>query len=324
MPIVPELGFRNTWYMRGGHMETVVPSLYRKVPVPFERERIDTPDGDFLDLDWLRKSSDTLVVIAHGLEGSSTRHYVTGTAKLMHAAGWDVLAWNCRSCSGEMNKAYRFYHHGETEDLHTIFKHVYAQRAYKHIGLVGYSMGGSISLRYLADYANEMPATIRTAIGVSVPISLQNSAEELHKRGNAFYRNRFLKKLKAKFVIKAQQYPDKIDLDRLEKVNTFAEFDTHFTAPMFGFKDAADFYQQASVGPHLKSIPRPIYLINALNDPMLGAACYPEELARQHEHIHLEMPKFGGHVGFWRPASPYTYAELRALEWMRAHLGTQQ
>ncbi|HAA14562.1 MAG TPA: alpha/beta hydrolase, partial [Cytophagales bacterium] len=301
--------------MRGGHLETIVPSLRRKVPVPYVRERITTPDDDFLDLDWLRQDSDRLVVVTHGLEGSSDRHHAAGTAKALFAEGWDVCAWNCRSCSGEMNRQFRLYHHGETGDIHTVIQHALAQRAYRTVALVGYSMGGSIALRYLADFADQLHPSIKTGIAVSTPTDLKSSALELEKRGNGFYRRRFLRKLSKKLYVKAEQYPGRIDVERLAQVKTFEEFDTYFSAPMFGLRDADDFYATASVGPRLPQLTVPSLLLNAANDPMLSESCYPTKLAKTHPYLHLEIPTNGGHTGFWRPGEEYTFADKRIVKW---------
>lgn len=306
--------------MRGGHMETIVPSLYRKVPVAYVRERIDTPDGDFLDLDWLPQDSDRLVVITHGLEGSSDRHYVTGTARKMHEEGWEVLAWNCRSCSGEMNRRFRLYHHGDTGDIHAVLQHALARRAYRQVVLVGYSMGGSIALRYLADPPEALPDCMVAGVAVSTPVDLGDSARALETRGNTFYRKRFLGKLRKKLRHKAQEWPERVDVLRLESVRTFEEFDTHFSAPMFGFADAEDFYAHASVGPHLPKLDRPGLLLVAENDPMLGEACYPYALAQDHPLFYLEVCRHGGHTGFWRPGEAYTYADERIVTWLETVL----
>ncbi|MEL6537864.1 MAG: alpha/beta fold hydrolase [Bacteroidota bacterium] len=317
MPLLPPSSFPNAWYMRSGHMETIVPSLRRKVPVPYVRERISTPDDDFLDLDWLTQGSDKLLVVTHGLEGSSERHYVAGTAKAMHAQGWDVLAWNCRSCSGEMNRQFRLYHHGETEDIHHVMQHALAQKKYTTVALVGYSMGGSITFRYLANYADQLPPSVKAGVAVSTPVDLKQSAAELEKRSNAFYRRRFINKLRKKLYIKAEEYPGRIDVERLAKVKTFAEFDTYFSAPMFGFADADDFYANASALPHLPQLTVPSLLLNATNDPMLSESCYPKALAQTHPYLHLEITDNGGHTGFWRPGDEYTFADKRIVQWLK-------
>ena len=316
MPLLPETRFRNAWYMRGGHVETIVPSVWRQVPLEYTRERINTPDDDFLDLDWLRTGNRRLAVITHGLEGSSDRHYVTGTALALQKQGWDVLAWNCRSCSGEMNRAQRMYHHGETEDIRQVINHALATQPYETVALVGYSMGGSISLRYLADNVGALPSAVKAAVAVSTPLDLYNSVEQLERPGRKFYKRRFLNKLKRKMALKAEQYPDLIDVNQLPEVNTFVDFDTHFTARLHGFEDAMDFYAKASVLPHLPQIDRPILVLSAWNDPMLGEPCYPRELARQSEFVHLEVVDCGGHCGFWRPGTLHAYPELRAAEWL--------
>jgi len=145
-------------YLFNGHLQTIVPSVFRKVEgVAYERERFLLADGDFVDIDWLDTRSKKLVVLTHGLEGDSGRHYIKGTAKLFSQNGWDVLAWNCRSCSGEMNKAFRLYNHGEIGDISELINHALRTKHYEKIVLVGYSMGGNISLKYVGARGKEQP-----------------------------------------------------------------------------------------------------------------------------------------------------------------------
>lgn len=151
-------------YLFNGHLQTIVPSVFRKVEgVVYERERFFLSDGDFVDIDWLDTRSKKLVVLTHGLEGDSGRHYIKGTAKLFSQNGWDVLAWNCRSCSGEMNKAFRLYNHGEIGDISELINHALRTKHYEKIVLVGYSMGGNISLKYVGAKGKELPDVVQGA-----------------------------------------------------------------------------------------------------------------------------------------------------------------
>jgi predicted alpha/beta-fold hydrolase len=210
---------------------------------------------------------------------------------------WDALAWNCRSCSGEMNRLPRFYHHGDTQDLKTVIEH--AQKGnYISIALVGLSMGGGISLKYLGEYSNQLPDSIIGAVGFSVPCHLGSSASELDKPSKSFYRNRFLKKLRKKIETKSKLFPNEVSSHDFDKIKTFEQFDNRYSAPLHGFKDAKDFYQKASCEPFLSSINVPVLIVNAENDPFLPAECYPKSLAKEHKYLHLEIPATGGHVGF--------------------------
>ncbi len=318
MPLIASSTYKKPpFYLFNSHLETIVPSALRKVDLPaYERERIFTPDKDFLDLDWLKKEGKQLVVISHGLEGSSDRPYVKGMARTFAEQGWDVLAWNCRSCSGEINKAPRMYHHGDSEDLKSVVEHAVVQGGYEKIVLVGFSMGGSITLKYLGEFSRSLPGAISRAVVFSVPCDLGGSARELSKKRNGFYRKRFLRKLGRKLEAKAGQMPELLSIEGIEKIKHFSEFDNRFTAPIHGFKDADDFYHQASANTHLPHIQIPTLIVNAKNDPMLPQSCYPVALAKEHPFIYLEMPEFGGHVGFTLAGQSQNWAEQRAFQFI--------
>jgi uncharacterized protein len=313
MPLVETSSYSPPFYLFNRHLETIVPSTLRKVALPpYRRERYLTPDDDFLDLDWLRQGSRQLIIISHGLEGSSDRPYVKGMAKVFFERGWDVLAWNCRSCSGEMNKARRMYHHGATDDLAAVVAHV--RGGYEKIGLTGFSMGGSMTLKYLGEMGSELPAEVYRAAVFSVPCDLGSSARALSSWDNTLYRKRFMRKLYKKLEIKLAQQPHlPIDLSRFKEIRGFPDFDTCYTAPLHGFKDSSDFYSQASSGQFIPHIQIPTLLVNAQNDPMLPQSCFPVEVARNHPYVHLEMPRRGGHVGFSQGRNKPTWAEERAV-----------
>lgn len=314
MPLLPTPRYQPPFWLANAHLETVVPSLFRKVELPdYQRERIATPDGDFMDLDWLKHSTlnGKLVIVAHGLEGDSSRPYVKGMAKIFYEAGYSVLAWNCRSCSGEMNRAQRMYHHGVSDDLDTVVQH--AMQNYSKLVLVGFSMGGSIILKYLGEQAGTLPSAVRAAVAFSVPCDLGASARALSQGANAIYRKRFLKKLKKKVMRKAEDYPEVIDCAPLGRIDHFPDFDSQYTAKLHGFTDANDFYTQSSAGQYLQDISIPTLLVNAENDPMLPESCYPIQLAEKQAFLFLEIPKRGGHVGFSQGKDKPTWAEERAL-----------
>lgn len=270
--------------------------MFRKVGLPaYARERIDTRDGDFLDLDWIRQGSKTLVLLSHGLEGSSRRPYILGAAAIFAQQGWDVLAWNCRSCSGEMNRLPKLYHHGASDDLEDVVVHA-ANQGYQRIFLGGFSLGGSLTVKYLGDH--DVHDAVVAGFVVSVPFSIQGSVAQLRKRGNSFYRKRFLKKLKNKIRQKALQFPDIISVDGLEEMQHFEPMDEAYTAPLHGFRNADDFYEKASAIRYLPHVRHRLMIVNALNDPFLAENCYPIDEARNSPNIILEMPRMGGHVGF--------------------------
>ena len=317
MPIITSTYQGPPFYYLNGHFETVIPSIRRKVKgVSYQRERIDTPDDDFLDIDWVQKGNPRLLVISHGLEGDSGRHYVTGLAKLFNQNGWDILAWNNRTCGGEMNRQKILYHHAASYDLRSVIDHANAKFDYEQISLVGISMGGGQTLRYLGELPEfPLPKNVSGAVAISAPCSLIESAATLDLRANKVYEQKFLLKLREKVKQKAVQFPE-IDVSGIAKVKTLKQFDDLYSGPIHGFKDAKEFYEFCNPYPFLKKIEVPILLINALNDPLLKGDCYPYNLAKEMPNLFLETPKKGGHVGFIIPGKEFTYAEQRALEFL--------
>ncbi|MFK7905341.1 MAG: YheT family hydrolase [Chitinophagales bacterium] len=323
MPYIQESTYHKhpTWQFNR-HLQTMMPSMFRKVEgVDYERERIDISDGDFLDLDWVQKGSSKLMIVSHGLEGHSDRHYVKGMVKSFSQNGWDALAWNCRACSGEMNRLPRMYHHGATEDLRDVVNHVLKNHAYEDIALVGFSMGGSLTLKYLGEEGKSVSPRIKGGTAISVPFNLVASLPTIHAASNWIYKKRFLRKLARKVRAKALMFPELIDTKGLDKISTFDEFDNRYTAPLHGFKNATHFYQTVSAHQYAPNIAVPTLIVNAANDPLLPKECYPIELAKKHPFIHLEVPRKGGHVGFMLPKSELTWADKRALEFMDGVIG---
>lgn len=297
------------------HLETLYPSKMRKVPMPpYQRERLELADGDFLDLDWAKNGGKQLVFVSHGLEGSSERHYIRGTVNRFLAAGWDAMAWNCRSCSGEMNRLLKMYHHGATEDIKAVMDHVLQTTDYEEIVMVGFSMGGSMTLKYLGENPVISPRIKRAAV-FSVPLHLPSSVAFIHERQNWIYRKYFLAKLAKKIQAKSAQFPGQISFEGFDQVKTLYDFDNRYTVPIFGFKNADDFYDKASSHHWLGGIETPTLIVNAQNDPILSPACFPHEQLATHPSITFEAPARGGHVGFSLPRSVFSWADHRALEW---------
>ncbi|MFW6346990.1 MAG: YheT family hydrolase [Cyclonatronaceae bacterium] len=318
MPLIESSSYTPPAGFKNAHLQTIFPSLFRPVPpVNYRRERIETQDGDFLDIDRIIRKNEipgSLAVISHGLEGSSSRVYVKGMAAAFAKAGYDVMAWNFRGCSGEMNRLPRFYHSGDTEDLARVVEHG-RECGYRDIVLVGFSMGGNMSLKYAGEQGSRLPEEIRSIIAFSVPCDLATSARALSEAACGFYTKRFMRMLKAKIRAKAALMPQHISTDGLEQMRDFAEFDNAYTAPLHGFKNAEDYWHKASCKHVLGRIRRPALLINARNDPFLTPGCYPVEAARNHHYLFLEQPETGGHVGFLAFNSQNSYwSEQRAVE----------
>lgn len=298
-----------------GHLQTIIPSLFRKIPVQYQRERLELPDGDFLDLDWAQKGSSQLVIITHGLEGDSTRHYVTGIAKMANDAGLDALGWNCRSCSGEINRLPRFYHHGDAEDLRFVIEHAANLQLYEAIYLVGFSMGGSLTLRYLGEKPNDVNPLIHKAFAASVPLDLPSSVRELAKKGKQFYMKRFIKKLRKKIEEKERMFPQHpiLTAKNYDTIRNFEDFDSRYTAPLHGYADCHDFYAKASVKPLLKHIQIPSLVVQAANDPFLTPECLELGEASQNPFVQLLVTQNGGHVGFAQKNKVHSWVEETAL-----------
>lgn len=295
LPHQPALPFRHP------HLSTIYPTVFRRVPpVAYDRERITTPDGDFLDIDWSRVGSARVALVIHGLEGDSHRAYMQGMVRALNRRGWDVAALNLRGCSGTPNRRLRFYHSGATEDVETAVAHV-CEQAYRTLALVGFSLGGNLVLKYLGEQGTAVPAIVQAAVALSVPVDLLGCADALERPGNVVYRWRFLRQLRATVEAKAAQFPDAISTAAFSHIRSLRDFDEHYTAPLHGFAGATDYYTQASSLPLLPSIAVPALLINAANDPFLSASCYPETAAARHAALTLCTPRYGGHVGFVQP-----------------------
>ncbi|WP_412063045.1 YheT family hydrolase [Rubrivirga sp. IMCC45206] len=296
-PLAPLLPYRPPLWLRSGHVQTAVGSVFRTVDgVAYQRERLELADGDFLDLDWVERGRPQVAVVAHGLEGSTDRAYVRGLAKALEARGWSVCAWNLRGCSGEPNRLLRTYHSGATEDLDAVVAHVLAGGA-DAVAVAGFSLGGNLTLRWLGEQGAGLDPRVVAGAGVSVPVDLAASGAVLARTTRTPYMRYFLPKLVGKLADKVDRFPDAPDLKTALAARDFAAFDDHVTAPLNGFASAADYYAQASALPLLGDISVPTLLLNALDDPFLSPSCYPADIGGP---FRLLAPRWGGHVAFLR------------------------
>lgn len=312
------MNYKPSKLLFNAHLETIFPALLRRVKfAPYQRERISTPDDDFLDLDWAKQGSSKLVIISHGLEGNSSKPYIRGMAKAFHSNGYDILAWNFRGCSGEINKKLRFYHSGATDDLQTVIDHA-KTLGYNEIYLIGFSLGGNVTLKYLGEQSSKVSSLIKKAVAISVPLNLHSSCLKISEPDNAIYSNRFLRNLKKKVRKKSALMPDKISTTGLNKIKTLTDFDDTYTAPIHGFKNAIDYYTMCSSLYFLNDIKVPSLVLNALNDPFLAPDCHPVEEYKEHKFVTVEAPYHGGHVGFSQPSKHKLYwSEIRALSFIQ-------
>ncbi len=317
MPLISS-AYEPPFLFKNGHFSTIYSGVIRKVNgLEQKRDRITLPDGDFLDLDWSYsiKKSKKVVIVLHGLEGNAQRPYITGAAKLLNANGYDVCAVNFRGCSGETNALFRSYHSGATEDLEAVIHHIVNSSSYAEIYLHGFSLGGNLLLKFLGE-RNEIPKEIKGAIAVSVPCDLHSSLKQLLKPKNVLYAARFKKHLVEKLRIKQTIFSDEIADKDINKIKTLKDFDDIYTSKAHGFIDAIDYYTKSSCLQFLPNIKIPALIINSKNDSFLGQECYPIKEAENNLYLHLEIPKYGGHVGFYGENNS-TYTEKRTINFLK-------
>ena len=314
--------FVPAWWCRHRHLQTMWGPLFRRARLAFRRERVLLPDGDFVDLDWI--DGDTppgapLLLVLHGLEGSSRSHYVLGMLADARGRGWRGVSLNFRSCSGELNRLPRFYHSGETSDFDAVLRCLIAREPDLRVGAVGVSLGGNVLLKWLGEQGADAPPALEAAVGISVPFDLTPCARELDRGfGKLVYTANFMRTMRRKVVEKARLHPGFVDVAAARRARTFAAYDAAVTAPLFGFADARDYWRRASCRPYLARIARPTLAINAADDPLVPADALPtpDELS---PHVRLIVTPHGGHVGFvegpwpWRVGS---WAERRALDFL--------
>lgn len=289
----PPLIFKNK------HLNTISAALWRKQEkLPYQRKRFKLKDGDFVDLDYVHTGSDKIVVLIHGLEGSSDRAYIRGMAKKFSQNNFDVLAFNFRGCSGEPNLTLKGYHMAATEDLEEVINFLQQENKYASIYLIGFSLGGSVVLRFLSLISSNVTFNkVKGGITFSVPLHLVEANRAIDKWENLLYRLRFMMSLKKKMKQKQVQFPTIELLPSKWKYN-FTFFDDFYTGPIHGFKNALDYWQKAGAINIMDRINLPCLLVNAADDSFLSKYCFPESLANYNSNFYFCKPKWGGHVGF--------------------------
>ncbi len=319
MPLINKSNYCAPLFLQNGHIQSIYPTLFRNFDTGFyQRERIFTPDDDFLDIDWSRTGSNKLAIISHGLEGSSHRNYVVGMVKMLNRNGWDALAWNYRSCSGEINRQLRFYNSGTIDDLEFVIQHAVKTESYKEIVLIGFSMGGNLTLLLLGNKGSRVDSKIVRSVVFSVPCDLKASTQELAKFKNKIYMRRFLITLHQKIRAKMKLMPGLINDDDFHLIKNFKDYDDRYTAPLHGFKNAEDYWSKCSSKRFISEIKIPTLIVNARNDPFIADGCYPVKETSNSKYVYLEMPKSGGHVGFIQIKKDKSYwSEERAIEFLK-------
>jgi predicted alpha/beta-fold hydrolase len=319
MPLVTS-SFSPPVILRSPHTQTIVPALFRKPAVmTTATHSLETSDSDILLYRHYQAGNGRLAIVSHGLEGSFDSSYVRGMVKALLSSGWDVLTWNMRGCGDMPNRLVTWYHSGKSEDLKRVVAHACAL-SYDQLSLVGFSVGGNITLKYLGEESTNVPSTITCAVVLSVPMDLEGSADALAKPGHRIYMQYLLRPLRRRMRHKKERFPTLFDIQGLSRITTFHEFDRRFTAPFHGFRSIQEYWSASSSLHYLTPISVPTLALSALDDPFLSPSCFPHDIARTHPHLYLETPKHGGHVGFWdTPSWRSTWAELRILDFLRLH-----
>ncbi len=322
--------FRPAWWLNNGHLQTLYPALVRKISSPkLRRERLITPDNDFIDIDWCGEGKQPLIILLHGLTGSSQSVYIKGLQHTLLQQGFRSVALNFRGCSGELNYSARCYHSGETEDIHFLYQTLRQREPDTPFAMVGFSLGGNVLLKWLGEQGSQL--SLFAAIAVSVPLVLSNCATKLDNGFSRIYRKNLLSELKS-FVKAKQRYLEKLgklqeagkieQLGDLTAIKSFWQYDDKVVAKLHGFKNVHDYYQRSSSRQFLKSIAISTLLIQAIDDPFMTEDVLPglDELSSS---IHLEITRGGGHVGFISGQNlfkPAYWLEQRIPEFLKQHL----
>jgi len=324
LPLIDTSDYLPPLLYRNNHLGTSLPTTLRRIPsLPMIRQRFDTPDGDFIDLDcWWQpeglsvQGETPTVVLCHGLEGNAQRQYMQGMARRFGQGGCNVVGYNYRGCSGQTNRQPYSYHSGATDDLRLVLDQVHrSERPVR--ALIGFSLGGNLILKYLGEDSESVLPTLKAAVTFSVPIDLRACSIQLMRPENSLYQWRFKRKLAAKVREKAVLFPEQVDPGHLKQARTLWDFDEYYTGPLSGFADAEDYYRQCSSRQFLAKINLPTLLVSAQNDTFLPKECYPRQEATESAFFHLEVPAHGGHVGFHLPGGTY-WSEQRAWEFVQA------
>jgi len=311
--------YRAPRWLPGGHLQTIHPAKWIRPPlVTYWRERWETPDFDFIDLDWVDNPSHNLaldqqdetplMVLFHGLEGNSNSHYARSLMHAVNARGWRGVVVHFRGCSGELNRLPRAYHSGDSAEIDWILRRLRSTRS-GPIYATGVSLGGNALLKWLGEQGDQARHVITHAAAVSAPVDLAAAGDALGRGFNMVYTRNFLATMKAKTLAKMRRYPALCDKRSMQAARTLREFDNIVTAPLHGFRDTDDYWARASSKPHLKNIAVPTLLLNARNDPFLPESALPtrDELSSA---ITAEFPCDGGHAGFVTGPFPGQHAWL--------------
>ncbi len=299
--------YRAPAWLPGGNLQTLYPALLAHRPVvTYRRERWNTPDGDFIHLDWTTapaRNNAPLVVLFHGLEGSSNSHYARALMYAIEQRGWRGVVMHFRGCSGELNRLPRAYHSGDSAEIDWVLRRLQVQHPDRPLYAVGVSLGGNALLKWLGEQGMSAAVVLRAAAAVSAPVDLHAAGNALERGFNMAYTKNFLWTMKRRSLARLAAHPRLFDAQKMLATRTLREFDNLITAPLHGFRDVDDYYDRASSKPLLVKITVPTLLLNARNDPFLPAVVLPDAGAMSTAII-ADFPETGGHVGFVSGAFP--------------------
>ncbi len=315
MPILSNTEYQPGFPFTSGHINSVYAHFTRRnESCTYTRERMTTPDEDFLDIDFIKNGNDKLIILCHGLEGSSDSTYIKEFANAFSKLGFDIAAVNYRGCSGEMNLLPRVYHSGSSDDIHAVAQQ--KGSTYTSVDLIGFSLGGNMCLKYLGEQVFAIPANIRSCVAVSPPTDLEASCYQIMKRQNWFYERRFIISLVDKLKQKAKQFPHQINIDQLDEVKNLFLLDDLFTAPIHGFNGAIDYYTKCSSKQFLPNISQPTLIVTSVDDPFLALEAIPYEQAKESPNVYLYPCKYGGHVGFHQKGNKPSWMLEKSVEFI--------
>ncbi len=327
LPVVFEpRPFRPSPWATNPHAQTLFGRALRPEAAPaYRRERLDTPDGDFLDLDWMPEPEPgaPVALLLHGLEGSARRRYVRNLGRELHARGVWPVGLNFRACSGSPNLLPRFYHSGETEDVRWVLEVLRDRFPDRARGAMGFSLGGNILLKLLGEMGEDGGQLVDAAVAMSVPYDLDAGCRLLEEGGmGRFYSWYFLRSLRGKTRSKRELLAPVLDLEAVEAATTLRTFDDAATAPLHGFPGAEEYYRASSSASFLPEIRVPTLLLHSLDDPFLPRSAIPREAMRANPWLVDVVTETGGHVGFlegW-PWNPSFWADEESARFLAERL----
>ena len=319
--------FRKAAWAAGPHAQTLMARVLRSPRGPdFERERIETDDGDFLDLDWGPDPgpSAPIVLVLHGLEGSSRRRYVRNVCRALFRHGVRSVAMNFRGCSGEPNRSLRFYHSGETSDPTAVLSLIRGRHPDRRVGAMGFSLGGNVVLKLMGERPDGGTGIVDAAVAMSVPYDLAAGCDLLERtRMGRLYTEYFMRSLRGKVAAKRDRLAEVLDMAAVDGARSIRAFDEHVTAPLNGFAGASAYYEACSSGRFLAEVRTPTLLLHARNDPFLPPEAIPCEVASANPDLVWSLQEGGGHVGFLEgsPWAPRFWADEASAVFLARVLG---